>query len=62
FRNEPATIEIFDVMGRTIKQMQVDSPHNEYETSFNRDNIPAGIYNVRVRTSSSTLNRQIVKE
>ena len=62
FRNEPATIEIFDVMGRTIKQMQVDSPHNEYETSFNLDNIPAGIYNVRVRTSSSTLNRQIVKE
>ena len=62
FRNEPATIEIFDVMGRTIKQMQVDSSHNEYETSFNLDNIPAGIYNVRVRTSSSTLNRQIVKE
>ena len=62
FRNEPATIEIFDVMGRTIKQMQVDSPHNEYETSFNLDNIPAGIYNVRVRTSSSTLNRQIIKE
>lgn len=62
FRNEPATIEIYDVMGRNIKQMQIDSPRNEYETTFNLDNIPAGIYNVRVRTSSSTLNRQIVKE
>ena len=62
FRNEPASIEIYDVMGRTVKQMQVDSPRNDYETTFNLDDVPSGIYNVRVRTSGSTLNRQIVKE
>lgn len=62
FRNEPASIEIYDVMGRTVKQMQIDSPRNDYETTFNLDDVPSGIYNVRVRTSGSTLNRQIVKE
>ncbi|MBQ1653988.1 MAG: T9SS type A sorting domain-containing protein, partial [Bacteroidales bacterium] len=61
FRNEPATIEIYDVMGKAIKYVKVESTYNEYETTLNLEELPAGIYTVRVSTSSATLNRQITK-
>ena len=61
FRNEPATIEVYDVMGRAIKYVKVESTYNEYETTLNLEEFPAGIYTVRVSTSSATLNRQITK-
>lgn len=61
FDNRPATIEVYDMLGKLIYIQKADAPQNSYETILNLSNLPTGAYNVRVSTADFVINRQIVK-
>ncbi len=61
FDNRPATIEVYDMLGKLIYMQKADAPQNSYETILNLSNLPTGAYNVRVSTADFVINRQIVK-
>ena len=61
FDNRPATIEVYDMLGKLIYIQKADAPLNSYETILNLSNLPSGAYNVRVSTADFVINRQVVK-
>ncbi|MBR5982462.1 MAG: choice-of-anchor J domain-containing protein [Bacteroidales bacterium] len=61
FDNRPATIEVYDMLGKLVFVEKAVSPQNSYETVLNLSNLPTGAYNVRVSTSDFVINKQVVK-
>ena len=61
FDNRPATIEVYDMLGKQVLFQKADAPQNSYETILNLSNLPTGAYNVRVSTADFVINRQVVK-
>ncbi|MBQ1732249.1 MAG: T9SS type A sorting domain-containing protein, partial [Bacteroidales bacterium] len=62
FDNRPATIEVYDMLGKLIYIQKIDAPQNSYETILNLSNLPSGAYNVRVSTADFVINRNVVKQ
>ena len=59
--NEKATFQIVDAIGRKLKEVKVTLNGN---TSFSIyiNNLPKGIYNLYVRTKTTTETRRFIKE
>ena len=61
FDNRPATIEVYDILGKLIYIQKADAPQNNYETILNLSNLPPAAYTVRVSTADFVINKQVVK-
>ena len=61
FDNRPATIEVYDMLGKLVFVEKAASPQNSYETILNLSNLSPAAYTVRVSTADFVINRQIVK-
>ena len=61
FGNRPATIEVYDMLGKLIYTDKVVAPQNYYETILNLSNLPPAAYNVRVSTNDFVINKNVVK-
>ena len=61
FDNRPATIEVYDMLGKLICNQKADAPQNSYETILNLSNLPPAAYTVRVSTADFVINKQVVK-
>jgi hypothetical protein len=62
FGNRPATIEVYDMLGKLIYTGKVAAPLNFYETILNLSNLPPAAYNIRVSTSDFVINKNVVKQ
>ncbi len=61
FGDRPASIEVYDVLGRLLYVEQADAPQNSYQTVLHLSDIPSSTYTVRVSTSDFVINRKVVK-
>ncbi|MBQ5457475.1 MAG: T9SS type A sorting domain-containing protein, partial [Bacteroidales bacterium] len=61
FGNRPASIEVYDVLGRLVSVEKADAPQNRYENILNFSNLSNGTYTVRVSTADFVINRNVVK-
>jgi len=61
FDNRPATIEVYDMLGKLIYTDKVAAPQNSYETILNLSNLPPAAYTVRVSTTDFVINKNVVK-
>ena len=61
FDNRPATIEVYDMLGKLIYIQKADAPQNSYETILNLSNLPPAAYTVRVSTNDFVINKNVVK-
>ena len=61
FDNRPATIEVYDMLGKLIYIQKASAPQNSYETILNLSNLPSGAYTVRVSTTDFVINKNVVK-
>jgi hypothetical protein len=61
FDNRPATIEVYDMLGKLIYTEKASAPQNSYETILNLSNLPPAAYMVRVSTNDFVINRNVVK-
>ena len=61
FGNRPASIEVYDMLGRLVSVEKADAPQNRYETILNFSNLSNGTYTVRVSTADFVINRNVVK-
>ncbi len=62
FGDRPASIEVYDVLGRLVYTEEVGAPQNSYETILNLSNLPPAAYTVRVSTNDFVINRNVVKQ
>ena len=62
FSNRPATIEVYDMLGKLIYTEKASAPQNSYETILNLSNLPSGAYTVRVSTTDFVINKNVVKQ
>ena len=62
FDNRPATIQVYDMLGKLLYIQKVDVPQNSYETILNLNNLPSGAYTVRVSTTDFVINKNVVKQ
>jgi hypothetical protein len=62
FGNRPATIEVYDMLGKLIYTEKASAPQNSYETILNFSNLPPAAYTVRVSTTDFVINKQVVKQ
>ena len=61
FDNRPATIEVYDMLGKLVFMQKADAPQNSYEIILNLGNLPPAAYTVRVSTNDFVINRNVVK-
>ena len=61
FGNQPARIDVYDVLGRLVYTEDVDAPQNNYQTVLHLSDLPDATYTVRVGTSTFVINRKVVK-
>ena len=62
FENRPATIEVYDMLGKLVYTYKVDSPQNSYQKVLNLSNLPASTYSIRVSTNDFVINKNVVKQ
>ncbi|MBO7651476.1 MAG: T9SS type A sorting domain-containing protein, partial [Bacteroidales bacterium] len=62
FGNRPATIEVYDMLGKLIYTDKVAAPQNFYETILNLSNLPPAAYTVRVSTNDFVINKNVIKQ
>ena len=62
FGNRRAHIEVHDMLGKTVKALTVDSPHDSSEIVLHLDDIPTQAYNIRISTADFVINKQVVKQ
>ena len=62
FSDQPAQIEVYDMLGKTVLLQDVDSPQNSYETVLNLGDLPTATYNIRVRTNDFVINKKVIKQ
>ena len=61
FGNQPARIDVYDVLGRLVYTEDVDAPQNNYQTVLHLGALPEATYTVRVGTATFVINRKVVK-
>ena len=61
FGNQPARIDVYDVLGRIVYTEDVDAPHNNYQTVLHLGDLPKATYMVRVGTEEFVINLKVVK-
>ena len=61
FGNQPARIDVYDVLGRLVYTEDVDAPQNNYQTVLHLGDLPEATYTVRVGTATFVINRKVVK-
>ena len=62
FNNRPATIEVYDMLGKLVFMQKADAPQNSYETILNLSNLSPAAYTVRVSTNDFVINKNVVKQ
>ncbi|MBR4583239.1 MAG: T9SS type A sorting domain-containing protein [Bacteroidales bacterium] len=62
FGNTPATIEVYDMLGRLVQTQKVNCSQNDYEVVLRLVGLSDGTYNVRISTADFVINRKVVKE
>ncbi len=62
FGNTPATIEVYDMLGRMVHTQKVNCSQNDYEVVLRLAGLSDGTYNVRISTADFVINRKVVKE
>ena len=62
FGQSPATIEVYDMLGKLVATRKVNCSQDEYEVVMSFDAMPSGTYCVRVSSANVVINRQVVKE
>ena len=62
FGNQPARIDVYDVLGRLVYTEDVDAPQNNYQTVLHLGALPEATYTVRVGTADFVINRKVVKQ
>ncbi len=62
FGDRPASIEVYDVLGRLVYVEKADAPQNSYQTILHLDGLSNSTYTVRVSTSDFVINRKVVKD
>ena len=61
FDGQRTTIEVFDMLGKTIATKTIEIPGNYYETSLNLDGFPKAAYSVRISANGATINKLVIK-
>ncbi|MBO4875814.1 MAG: T9SS type A sorting domain-containing protein [Bacteroidales bacterium] len=61
FNGQNTSIEIFDMLGKTIATKTITNPDNYYETTLNLDGFPKAAYSVRISANGATINKLVVK-
>jgi hypothetical protein len=61
FDGQRTTIEVFDMLGKTIATKTIENPGNYYETSLNLDGFPKAAYSVRISANGATINKLVIK-
>ena len=61
FGNQPARIDVYDVLGRIVYTEDVDAPQNNYQTVLHLGDLPKATYMVRVGTEEFVINLKVVK-
>ncbi len=61
FDGQNTTIEIFDMLGKTIATKTIANPGNYYETTLNLDGFPKAAYSVRISANGATINKLVIK-
>lgn len=61
FNGQNTSIEIFDMLGKTIATKTIATPGNYYETTLNLDGFPKATYSVRISANGATINKLVVK-
>ena len=62
FGNMPASVEVYDMLGRLVMTTEVQCTQNEHEVVLHLETLPDATYNVRVSTAEFVINRKVVKE
>lgn len=62
FGDRPASIEVYDVLGRLVYVEKADAPQNSYQTILHLGNLSKSTYTVRVSTADFVINRKVVKD
>ncbi len=62
FGDRPASIEVYDVLGRLVYVEKADAPQNSYQTILHLDGLSNSTYTVRVSTADFVINRKVVKD
>ena len=61
FNGQNTSIEIFDMLGKTIATKTIANPGNYYETTLNLDGFPKAAYSVRISANGATINKLVIK-
>lgn len=61
FDGQNTTIEIFEMLGKTIATKTIANPGNYYETTLNLDGFPKSAYSVRISANGTTTNKLVIK-
>ena len=61
FNGQNTSIEIFDMLGKTIATKTIANPGNYYETTLNLDGFPKSAYSVRISANGTTINKLVIK-
>ncbi len=62
FGDRPASIEVYDLLGRLVYVEKADAPQNNYQTILHLDGLSNSTYTVRVSTADFVINRKVVKD
>ena len=62
FGDRPASIEVYDVLGRLVYVERADAPQNNYQTILHLGDLSKSTYTVRVSTADFVINRKVVKD
>jgi hypothetical protein len=54
-------VEVFDVRGQSLKQLDLQKESNNFDYTLNMTNWPSGLYYLRLRASSRSFIKRIVK-
>ena len=61
FNGQNTSIEIFDMLGKTIATKTIANPGNYYEKTLNLDGFPKAAYSVRISANGATINKLVIK-
>lgn len=61
FNNNPAKIELFDMLGKLVYYKEVDSTLNQYDVTLQLGHLSQATYTMRVCVGNSVIVKQIVK-
>ncbi|MBQ4476053.1 MAG: InlB B-repeat-containing protein [Bacteroidales bacterium] len=62
FGDRPASIEVYDLLGRLVYVERAEAPQNNYQTILHLGDLSKSTYTVRVSTADFVINRKVVKD